>query len=612
MDDSAVSDETRQKRNRRAYDAFLSYNHRADHQISQRLHSALQRLAKPWNQPWAIRVFRDETDLTANAALWPKIKVALDQARYFILLASPPCAASRWVRKEVCYWLTSGKFEDVADGWKSHIDKVRAERVLIALTGGAIVWDDNANDFDWATTTALPRVLSQVFEHEPLWVILRDAVTTQDNMQFASAVARISVPIRFGESADVAERTRELLDQDYLEYRRSSRRNQIAAILLAVLAVGAIIAGAYAEIQREAAIQQQRNSDARALAVESDLARQQPDMLERSGLLAIESAKRVPLLENDHALRATLELLPRRVFLQPGVPYLSPMGVSPNGLLVAVATEKDRMFSASIIEMATGRLLCTVAHKGSVTDLSFSADSRFLATASYDKSVRVTDASSCKEILRLSTDQQSTKVAFSPDGNSLLLADQQFARRVVVLGGNEIWKTRLGGETRWLESSHNGRYVAVAGAGKGANQILKQADGRKVSLPVQGNLIYSLRFSPDDRRVVTASQEGVAQVIDISSAQEISRFTSSYRLAKSVFSPDGQLVATGGADGTAWVFRAQTGQQIARLMHQGTVEDLTFNPNGDLVATVSSDGTSRLFETSTGTEVKRIVRNMSR
>jgi hypothetical protein len=189
------------------YDAFLSYSHRADHKLARRLQSALQRLAKPRDQPWAIRVFRDETDLTASPAAWPKIKAALDQSNYFVLLASPEAAASKWVPKELCYWLTAGGLEDSTDlpTLAVKIDRSRVPKLLIVLTGGSLSWNEQGRDFDWEATTALPRLLSRVFDSEPLWVILgtESPKAERQSMEFMQSAARLSVPIRFGDRDDL-------------------------------------------------------------------------------------------------------------------------------------------------------------------------------------------------------------------------------------------------------------------------------------------------------------------------------------------------------------------------------------------------------------------------
>ena len=59
------------------FDAFLSYSHAADGRLAPALRNGLHRFAKPLFEMRALRVFRDETSLSANPALWPSIEAAL-------------------------------------------------------------------------------------------------------------------------------------------------------------------------------------------------------------------------------------------------------------------------------------------------------------------------------------------------------------------------------------------------------------------------------------------------------------------------------------------------------------------------------------------------------
>src|ERR1700686_3822680 len=87
-----------------AYDAFISYSHAVDGRLAPALQRGLQRLARPWRRPRALRVFRDDANLSVNPHLWESIQEALDESEYFVLLASPDAAASRWVNREIEHW----------------------------------------------------------------------------------------------------------------------------------------------------------------------------------------------------------------------------------------------------------------------------------------------------------------------------------------------------------------------------------------------------------------------------------------------------------------------------------------------------------------------------
>src|SRR5262245_21799525 len=133
------------------YDAFSSYSHAQDKSIAAALQSAVQKLGKPWYRRRALRVFRDDTSLSAAPQLWPSIEQALGQSRYFILLASPEAAASKWVNKEVAHWL----------------DHNSIDTLLIGATDGELTWDETIGDFAVRESGPLPPVLSGRFPVEP-------------------------------------------------------------------------------------------------------------------------------------------------------------------------------------------------------------------------------------------------------------------------------------------------------------------------------------------------------------------------------------------------------------------------------------------------------------
>ena len=145
------------------FDAFISYSHAADSNLSRALRDSLQRFATPWS-PWSwsnpirsLRIFRDQSALSPSPALWPAIERALAASDWFVLLASVDAASSPWIDKEVSFWCAHKP----------------SERILLVQTDGELAWAPDAGDFDWKVCTALPRRLAGVFAHEPLWLDLR-------------------------------------------------------------------------------------------------------------------------------------------------------------------------------------------------------------------------------------------------------------------------------------------------------------------------------------------------------------------------------------------------------------------------------------------------------
>ena len=91
--------------NKNHYGAFISYSHAVDSKLGDALRYGLVRFGKPWYRYRALRVFLDKTNLALNPALWSSIQHALTDSEYFVLLASKSAAASKWVRKELEFWL---------------------------------------------------------------------------------------------------------------------------------------------------------------------------------------------------------------------------------------------------------------------------------------------------------------------------------------------------------------------------------------------------------------------------------------------------------------------------------------------------------------------------
>jgi MTH538 TIR-like domain (DUF1863) len=236
--------ETSPRTGARAYDAFVSYSHAADGRLAPAVQRALQSLSKPWYRRRALRVFRDQTSLSASPELWSAIEETLSQSRFFVLMASPEAAASHWVDQEVRWWRAN----------RSH------DTVLIALTGGELRWDEGRGDFD--ATSPVPPGLQGWFRSEPLWVDLRWAREDRDvsmhNPRFRDSVGDLAAPVH-GVPKD------ELIGEDISQHRRTLRLARGAVALLLLLLTVAIVGGIVALVQRNEAIQQKRLAQSQAL-----------------------------------------------------------------------------------------------------------------------------------------------------------------------------------------------------------------------------------------------------------------------------------------------------------------------------------------------------------
>src|ERR1039458_6367169 len=103
-------------------------------------------------------------------------------------------------------------------------------------------------------------------------------------------------------------------------------------------------------------------------------------------------------------------------------------------------------------------------------------------------------------------------------------------------------------------------------------------------------------FSPDGRRIVTASEDHTARVWNAANGQLLANLEGHTGLVwQAAFSPDGQRVVTASFDNTARVWNAVSGQLLATLVgHTADVVRAAFSPDGQRIVTASEDHTARV------------------
>lgn len=118
-------------------------------------------------------------------------------------------------------------------------------------------------------------------------------------------------------------------------------------------------------------------------------------------------------------------------------------------------------------------------------------------------------------------------------------------------------------------------------------------------------------LSPDGTRVVTASDDGTAQIWDMATGAALGALMQHDGEIRSVaFSLDGARIVTASADGTASLWDAVTGAPLGVPMrHESLVTSATFSPDGTRIVTASSDGTARLWDATTGEPLGRPMRH---
>jgi WD domain, G-beta repeat/MTH538 TIR-like domain (DUF1863) len=385
------------------YDAFISYSHALDGVLAPALQTGLERFAKPWYQSRALRVFRDTTSLSATPGLWSSIEQALASSTWLVLMASPEAARSKWVNREVAWWLAN----------KS------PQRLLVVLTEGEFAWADEGGHGE-GRTAALPPALRGAFPEEPRWVDLRwlhDAdQVDQSNPRLRECVADVAAAVREVPKDD-------LVGEHIRQHRRTMQLARGGVTALAILLIAALVASIIAFQQRNTARSERDTAIVNQLIAQADRLR-----------------------STDVSLAAQLDLTAYRMHPTPDL-YTALITLGNATLSTPLTGHTDLVssvaFSPDEHTLATGSLDRTVrlwnvadpthpsalgppltGHTDRVSSVAFSPDGHTLATASEDDTVRlwnVTDPTHASALGPPLTGHTGAvfAVAFSPDGHAL-------------------------------------------------------------------------------------------------------------------------------------------------------------------------------------------------
>ena len=542
------------------YKAFVSYSHQSDSVLASELQRKIERLGKPWYLRRVIALFRDETDLAVNPDLWPRIVTALDSSEFLLLLASTAAAQSRWVSQEVEYW-------------KSKRDPAK---LVVALTGGEIVWDNQQRDFDWELTNAVPPVLRGFFSNEPLWADFR-ATQEQGNAtrdRYREPAVRLAAGLR-------GMAPRELEGEELRQHHRTIRFATTGLITLLILLIAAVIATFQAIRQRDFARSRQLAALSTARLATDPAA---------SVLLALRAREVLPTSEAEQSLRSALAMSYQvRSFHVTGDEYVNGVSFSYDGKRIVTSSgwslfgKLGRELKAQVWDVETGKLLATLPHTTTVKGALFSPDGKLVITAAGDPIVRLWDVPSGKLLANLSAEKaDDTKlraVSFSPNGNyvaagysdstvvlwrmnagySHVALDQLDAVNSIAFSPDSSTILIATGESRISDHLANGLFASDQDRFRVSLWDVQTARER-LRLPTFTGPVWVAHFSPDGRRIVTAGDDGVARLWDASTARKIAELRGhSGQINSAAFSLDGRWLATASSDTTARVWDAQTG-----------------------------------------------------
>ncbi|HDP81110.1 MAG TPA: hypothetical protein ENN21_09755, partial [Spirochaetes bacterium] len=298
-------------------------------------------------------------------------------------------------------------------------------------------------------------------------------------------------------------------------------------------------------------------------------------------------------------------------------------------------------------------------HVSSIKSVAAAPDGKLLLTAGEDKTIKLWDMDSGKEIRTFTTDCHfvttpravafhkdgrsafaycagnnkqlvhrwdvatgrlmrtydvaTEEAALSPDGRYILGKDKDgsFGSKALV----DIETGKVETEFPSCSSKHaafspNGKYFAVSlranlvTYGVGAKNILWETEQLKNASPHKGE-ITALAFSPDSRHIATSGKDDTIKIWHAQTGAPIGTITENARRIHAVtYSTDGKYILSGGYSGIIYIYDAISGKLVREIAVGDIIESMTMTGNGKYIVAGGKDkvtgGAAHLYDFHSG------------
>lgn len=621
------------------YDAFISYSHAADGKLAPALQNALHHIARPWYKIRALHIFRDQTSLSIAPQLWDSIVSALNDSKYFILLASPKAASSEWVQKEIKHWL----------------DTKSKDTLLIVLTDGDIIWDNKVNysdwvwnnkvnDFDWNLTTALPQNLKKVFTAEPFHIDLRQQKKESHlklrNPSFLDAAATIAATLH-GVSKD------QLVGEDLKQHRITKWLVGSAVTLLIGLSIATSLGFLNAKKQKNAALVEK-------FFVQADSAIQNPGDMNgdpiHAHLLAAQAYRLQ--LDNPTAYKALLSTLLSSHTHQILIGHqkdIKKIAYSPDGNYLASISDEGLIVWNTHSSRVTKKFLRFLGSE--LSAVAFSQDGQQVVTGNKSGDLIFWEVANGNQLALIPASDSTgdekisemiTSISFSSDGQQLLTAHEGgilMLRDTITRKLLKIWRGHQGGINEVVfHPTDNKRAISYPIKSSNSDYQMRMWDldnfkeikKWQISTPSEEATNEPTAISPDGKHFLSKylrnllfwninSHENLHDKLEMKNG-EILLKKAGYELF--AFSPDGSQFVGNEVDVTSSVltisniaFNKASNKTTIESDHQWKdirgLQSLAFSPNGKQIAGGGEKGNLIIWNISAGGRVVQSWRQLN-
>lgn len=280
--------------------------------------------------------------------------------------------------------------------------------------------------------------------------------------------------------------------------------------------------------------------------------------------------------------------------------------------VVAVAASPDSNYvatgsrdkSAKLWELSTGREVRSfLGHDYSVTSVDISSDGKYLLTGSNDETVKMWEIETGKEIFSVNPVHEQIKhVAFSPDMKFFVTAALRYNAHVYDFKSRKKIKefevspesnrngvdVAISPDSKWLAFGEDNRIV----------NVYRTSDWQKVYTFEYGSgwcggCSTFCNFSPDSKSLVMVSHNGSAKKYDLASGKLVKQFADGLRDPSSItVSPDSKKIALA-LKKEIIVWDNETGKELQRFspVEQEMSEAVFTNNSKQLLITCDNNTT---------------------
>jgi len=302
-------------------------------------------------------------------------------------------------------------------------------------------------------------------------------------------------------------------------------------------------------------------------------------------------------------------------------------------------------------------------HYAGVTSVAFSPDGRFAATGSSDKTIKLWEVSTGREIRSYTGHTHEIRyLDFGPHGNYLASIDGDYHLKIwEIPTSRQVYDFFISDDRILSVDFLSDGSSLIAGTERNHAIRFDLENGHEIrrfkpdtaDINMQKNFGYptarSVEISPDGKTLLTGSSDRTAFLFDIHTGKQIRKFKSDRSSCTSCsinahFSPSGEEIVPGNMDsvfiwssvsadvlrsmqgrkgrwgissfshdgryvastlfGDCYIWNASTGEQVTILKgHLKDITDVRFHPSKNMIITGSKDRTAKIWQVPSGKEL---------